>query len=222
MSTHQTPRVRRHLLLAGVSVAMTAAVYFGLEGRPVYRASMASAYVGLSLLGLSLVLGPWKILRGQSVPVSTNLRRDVGIWAGLLGVLHSGVGLFVHFKGRPWMYFAKPTQGADGWGLRVDPFGAANYSGLAALLVLTLLLAVSNNRSLRRLGAARWKCLQRWNYALFGLVLVHGVLYQVIEKRNALFVLVLSLTAVAVVTLQTAGFRRYQLRAVGTASCSES
>src|SRR5262249_7241751 len=62
--------------------------------------------------------------------------------------------------------------------------------------------------SLRRLGAPRWKGFQGWNYALFGLVLAHGVLYQILEKRNAGWVIGLAALGVLVVGLQLAGVRR--------------
>ncbi|MBA4159583.1 MAG: hypothetical protein H0X65_19215, partial [Gemmatimonadetes bacterium] len=51
-----------------------------------------------------------------------------------------------------------------------------------------LLLALSNDLSLRLLKAGRWKTLQRWNYALFALTVVHGIAYQVIEDRKAGYV----------------------------------
>ena len=41
------------------------------------RWSMATAYVGLALLGATLALGPLSVLRRRPNPVSTDLRRDV-------------------------------------------------------------------------------------------------------------------------------------------------
>ena len=58
--------------------------------------SMASAYVGFALLCASLVLGPWNVLHGRPNPVSIDVRRDVGIWAGIVGLVHVVAGLQVH------------------------------------------------------------------------------------------------------------------------------
>ena len=44
-------------------------------------------------------------------------------------------------------------------------FGFGNDTGLIAALLFLLLLAISNDVSLRRLGAQKWKSLQRWMYA---------------------------------------------------------
>jgi uncharacterized membrane protein len=46
------------------------------------------------------------------------------------------------------------------------------------------------------------------NYAVFGLVLVHGVLYQVLEKRMVGWVITFAVLNLLVIVLQVAGFRR--------------
>jgi methionine sulfoxide reductase heme-binding subunit len=71
----------------------------------------------------------------------------------------------------------QPARESD----RHDQFGLANYTGLAATLLLVFLVALSNDFSLKRLSAPWWKRLQRWNNALFALVLVHGFQCQLIE-----------------------------------------
>jgi sulfoxide reductase heme-binding subunit YedZ len=97
--------------------------------------------------------------------------------------------------------------------LRYDPFGVANFTGLGSTVVLILLLGLSNDLSLRVLGTRRWKTLQRWNYAGFALVVVHGVLYQLIEKRQLLFVGLFSIMGLLVVALQVSGFWEIRARA---------
>jgi sulfoxide reductase heme-binding subunit YedZ len=165
---------------------------------------MATAYVSLALLVATLAPGPINLLRRQPNPVSTDLRRDLGIWAFILGLAHTVVGLQVHMKSL-WLYFFREITGPQAWSLRRDQFGLANYTGLAAALLLVFLVALSNDVSLKRLGAPRWKSLQRWNYALFALVLVHGILYQVIEKRTLPWPIWLGALALAAVILQVAG-----------------
>jgi DMSO/TMAO reductase YedYZ heme-binding membrane subunit len=47
-----------------------------------------------------------------------------------------------------------------------------------------MLLALSNDVSLRALGTRSWKSAQRWIYVAFDLTIVHGIAYQLVEKRH--------------------------------------
>jgi sulfoxide reductase heme-binding subunit YedZ len=201
-------------MLALISAALTIGIFYAIQaGSTLFRLSMASAYAGLALLSASLVIGPWNVLRHRPNPVSTNLRRDIGIWAGIIGLAHVVVGLQVHMQGKFWLYFLYPPDQAHFLPLRYDPFGVANFTGLGSTVVLILLLGLSNDLSLRVLGTRRWKTLQRWNYAGFALVVVHGVLYQLIEKRQLLFVGLFSIMGLLVVALQVSGFWEIRARA---------
>ncbi|WP_218081771.1 ferric reductase-like transmembrane domain-containing protein [Anthocerotibacter panamensis] len=195
-------RVLHHGILALGSAGLVGGM-FALVSSPdiVFRLSMATAYTGLALLGGTLLLGPLNLWRKRTNPVSTDLRRDLGIWAGIVGLLHVLIGLQVHFRGRMWLYFLPEA----GFGPRHDPFGLANYAGLGAALILAVLLALSNDLSLRRLGAKRWKALQRWNYGLLLLVVFHGVVYQILENREPPYVLLGALMVAGVVVLQGCG-----------------
>ncbi len=170
--------------------------------------SLASGYVALGLLAFTLSLGVWRLLKnGKPAPVHFDLRRDVGIWAGIFALLHSFAGFQVHMKSLPYnflyYFFYEPERKAT-FPVRHDIFGFANYSGLAAALLAVVLLAISNDYSMRRLGRVRWKNWQRWNYALCALTVLHALLYVIIEKRP----LALWITSVAMILL-TAGFQLY-------------
>jgi sulfoxide reductase heme-binding subunit YedZ len=165
---------------------------------------MATAYGSLVLLAWSLMIGPWNKLRGRPNPVSGYLRRDIGIWAGVLGIAHVVLGLQVHWVGRMWVYFVLPdTLRFTQWMV----FGTANYVGLGATLILLLLLCLSNDASLRALGPARWKSLQRWNYAGAALVVGHSIAYQFIEKRTPGFIVAFAAIVLIALAMQVAGFR---------------
>jgi sulfoxide reductase heme-binding subunit YedZ len=142
--------------------------------------------------------------------VSTDLRRDVGIWGALFGLAHVGTGLFVHM-GDPLKYFVLRDSGRR-LPVRYDLFGFANWSGLAATLLLVLLLAISNDLSLRRLGSRRWKAWQRWTYWAGALVVAHGLAYQWLEKGNGGWVFVFVPVVVVVTALQLRGRRRFLAR----------
>jgi sulfoxide reductase heme-binding subunit YedZ len=202
-------RLTRHAWLGALSLGITAALFALLEQpRTVVRLSMGTAYAALVLLAISLVIGPLQVLRGRPNPVSTDLRRDVGIWAALFGVLHTIFGLQVHMGGRFWLYFLYPPDQPHRLPLRHDMFGIENYSGLGATLMLLMLLAISNDVSLRRLGSERWKSLQRWSYAAALLTLVHSILYMLPEKGHVLFQVAFGVVAVVTLVLQAGGYRR--------------
>ncbi|HEY2468224.1 MAG TPA: hypothetical protein VGI45_10375 [Terracidiphilus sp.] len=203
------PRIaRHHLPLLLLSFASVATLY---QTRPypdvLSRASFATAYPALALLAATLLIGPWNLLRRKANPVSSDLRRDLGIWAGMLGMVHAAVGQFVHLRGRPWLYYVYgPTEHHHG--MRHDLFGLANYTGALGVLLLVALLATSNDFSLRRFGTRRWKQLQRWNYAVFALVAVHSFAFQGVERQKVEWVLTVAGCIVAALTLQIAGIVR--------------
>jgi methionine sulfoxide reductase heme-binding subunit len=196
-------RIKRHLALAACAAAGTALFYLATAPPDIrHRASMATAYSSLLFLCVTLLLGPWNTLRHRSNPVSFDLRRDVGIWAGLLALVHTGVGLTVHLRGRMWMYFLKQRHPLK---LQTGIFGSANDLGLISALLFLMLLAISNDLSLRSLGVERWKSLQRWTYAAVGLAIAHGILFQMVEKRRLPWVLVFAALSIFIIAVQLAG-----------------
>ena len=209
--------LQHHAVLGAATCAAVAALYWTRPyPDPISRASFATAYPALALLAGTLLLGPWRVWRWVANPVSNDLRRDVGIWAGVVSVVHAAVGQCVHLRGRPWLYYVYgPTEHHHG--MRHDLFGLANYTGLLGTLVVIALLATSNDLSLRRLGAVQWKKLQRWNYAVFALVAVHAFAFQGVEKQKVGWVaLTVACVCVALVT-QGAGVA---MRRAGEAATS--
>ncbi|MCC6500690.1 MAG: ferric reductase-like transmembrane domain-containing protein [Anaerolineales bacterium] len=200
-------RLIRHYLPFSILTALIVALFFTLlpSDDLLWKWSMATAYAGLVLLGLTLLIGAVNILRSRPNPTSSDLTRDVGILAAIVAIVHVGVGLFVHL-GNPWLYFFFPAGEQHLIPLRYDPFGLTNWVGLAGTLILIALFATSNDLSLKRLGKHRWKTLQRSNYILFGFVAVHGIVYQILEKRGISLVVLLLVMIAIVAVLQFAGF----------------
>ena len=189
-------RIQRHIVLFAAASLATLLAYLATPPPDLrHRLSMATAYAALAFIAASLALGPWNLLNRRPNPVSFDLRRDVGIWAGALAILHTCIGLTVHLRGRMWMYFFRRLHPLQ---LQKTKFGFANYTGLIAALLFLLLIFISNDASLRAFGTRRWKSIQRWAYAAFGLSIVHGILFQLVEHRKLPWVLVFSaLTALA-------------------------
>src|SRR5229473_8623406 len=210
ISRYWSLRIKRHLILATLATASTALLYLATAPPDFrHRLSMAAAYSSLLFLCATLFLGPWNTLRRRPNPVSFDLRRDIGIWAGVLAILHTAVGLTVHLRGRMWMYFFKSLHPLK---LQNTQFGFANLVGLGAALLFLMLLVISNDVSLRALGIRRWKSLQRWTYAALALTAAHGIAYQLVEKRRLPWVLVFTAVTIAVSATQVIGFIQVQRR----------
>lgn len=197
-----------HLPLLALSAAAVALIYVTRPYRDaVMKASFATAYPALLLLAATLAVGPINVLlRGRS-PISIDLRRDLGIWAGILAIAHTVIGQNVHLRGRPWLYYVYQQREHHIFPIRHDVFGLANYSGLLCTLLVLLLLATSNDYSLRRLGTRSWKKLQRWNYAAFALLAVHAFAYEEgIEHQKLPWVATTIAGLVVALLLQLSGF----------------
>ena len=201
---------RRRLLLhhvpLGLASAVALVVFMGLApshgGISISQLVVATGYVALALLGLTLLIGPANLLLRRRNPVSSYLRRDVGTWTAIASVVHVILGFQVRHGGgiRGVLDFFV----ADGRPL-TNGFGLGNWTGLAALVIVVGLLAISTDRTLRELKARRWKNLQRLNYALFALVVLHAVFYGALARTTSPFTLLLLFIGIAVLLGQAAG-----------------
>lgn len=199
-------RAKHHAILLIITGALLFIVIKSIPGDDLkYLWSMGTGYVSIMLLAITLLIGPINVYAKRLNPVSTDLRRDVGIWSGFTGLAHVVIGSQVHM-GNIWLYFFKAVQGDDSYKLRGDLFGFSNYTGLIAGLILVVLLALSNDISLKWLKSKQWKSIQRWNYLLFALILTHGIMYQVVEKRIAAIIILFSVIMLLPVIGQSIGF----------------
>jgi len=194
-------RLRNHLALAFISLAGIGAIkiFYVPRGGLDYVITIGAGYVALLLIGISLIIGPvWLIVRRRN-PVNLYLRRDVGIWAGITGLLHVGFGLFLNARGNILSNFL--SFDADGLPrLLLEGRGLSNYIGLIATIVLIVLLLTSNDLMLKRLKGKRWKTVQRLNYVLAVLALAHTLIYQQVGGREPPFAdLTLMLTLIVLI-----------------------
>jgi len=206
-------RFRRRLVnhvIIGVGTVALIIVFMRLFPKRdfISQVSIGTAYPALFLTAAAMLLGPFNVLWQKPNPVSYDLRRDLGIWAGITALVHTVVGLNVHLRGKMWLYFVDEHHY-----LRRDAFGFGNYTGAVAALVFLLLLALSNDLSLRKLGAERWKFLQQWAYAGVALTAAHAIAYQHIEKRVSPFQVVFYATIGILLAFQIMGiFKTRQKR----------
>jgi sulfoxide reductase heme-binding subunit YedZ len=173
------------------------------------RGTTATGYVATGLLGLTLLIGPANLLFRRRTPISTYLARDVGTWATGLSVLHVVFGLTLHrgpdVSGMLGYFIASGRP-------LLNSFGLGNWTGLAATVIVVVLLAISSDAALRELKASKWKDLQRLNYTLFGLVALHAFFYGALLRLTSPFTVVGILIVVAVVVGQATGIWLWRRR----------
>ena len=181
-----------------------AAQYYGIF---TYIATFGFGYVCLILVSVSLLLGPINLLRKRFNPVNIDLRRDVGIWAGITGILHVIFALIERNRGNLLDFFFR----RDGRPL-LNLSGASNWIGAFATVLIVLLLAISNDLALRLLKGKRWKQLQQLNYGLVVLVFLHTFGYQIAGGREQIVKNLTAIGVALVLVVQLAGVSIYQRR----------
>ena len=69
-----------------------------------------------------------------------------GYLEGILAIVHTAIGLTVHLRGRMWMYFFKKLHPSS---CKIRNSIWPIFTGLAAALLFLMVLAISNDLSLR-------------------------------------------------------------------------
>lgn len=161
-----------------------------------------SGYIAIVLLSISLIIGAINVLMKRKNPVSSYFRRDIGISGGILAVIHSTTGLFVHMRGNMWQYFS--IQTSTGYKIRLDDFGIANYTGLLSALLVVALIVTSNDYFILKLRTTKWKNFQRLSYLMFILAIIHVIYYR-LNNLGLVYTFYLPMVA-CVLALQISGF----------------
>jgi sulfoxide reductase heme-binding subunit YedZ len=174
------------------------------------RLTVATGYVAIGLLALTLLVGPANLLLRRRNPVSSYLRRDAGMWTAGFSVVHVFFGLQVHSAGQLSAFLAYFVT-ADGSPL-LNSFGLGNWTGLLAIVIVAGLLTISSDLALRILKAPTWKWLQRLNYAVFALVVVHAFFYGALLRVTSPFTVLLLLSIIAVSAGQATGIWLWRRR----------
>lgn len=214
------PAMRRHVVVGLAALAAALIVFWLLEfstetwgneaGRKadgtLWRYNVATGSVALALMVATLAFGPIRKLRGiDRLAVHLPWRRVTGVWAAILALAHFPGGLAIHTSGwRLWRPFVSVLPGVPS--RPFDAFTVGYWLGVFAFVTLVPLAVTSNNASLRRLGAARWKRLHRLAYLALGFIVIHVSAMQYGEGRDLRHrALTGALLAIAV-GLQAAGF----------------
>lgn len=179
-------RLLTHVALAGLTVgAYFLATRYAPTAFLPYHMVIGMGYLSLLLMGFTLAIGTLNLFRVRRNPVNIYLRRDVGIWAGITGLIHVIYAMTINNRDDLLANFFRWTP--YGYKLLTGNRGLSNYIGLAATLILLALLATSNHYTLRRFKGKKWKTIQRWNYALIVLTVIHTLMYQAMSGRESYF-----------------------------------
>ncbi len=113
-------------------------------------------------------------------------------------------------------YFERYLSGPDGPPLPGWPDWLGNTSivgGYVVGILFVILLLLSHNWSLRRLGPARWKQLQGISTTALILTVAHGIVFQAIERRTGGWLAALVVVATAIFALRWRARRAVQASA---------
>jgi sulfoxide reductase heme-binding subunit YedZ len=188
----------------------------------IQQSTVATGYLALGLLALTLLLGPANLLLRRRNPVSSYLRRDMGMWTAIFSIVHVIFALLIHVSHGgglipTFLHFFVAEDGR----LLTNSFGLGNWTGLAALMIVVGLLAISSDFALRKLKVKPWKWLQRLSYALFALVILHAFFYGAFLRTTSPFTFLLGLSVIAIFVGQAVGVwlwrRRYSRTAANLA-----
>lgn len=217
-----TRSLRRRILFHHVPLALASVVALVVlvvvapshGGFTIQRLASPTGDVALVLLAVTLLIGPANLLLRRRNPPNSYLRRDVGTWTAIWSVVH----VVVSFQGHGGGVFGFVDYFVVDGRLLTNSFGMGNWTGLAATVIVVLLLVVSTDPMLREFKSGRWKDLQRLNYTLFALVVVHALFYGALGRMTSPFTRILIVTVIAVGLGQAAGiwlWRRQRARTDG-------
>jgi DMSO/TMAO reductase YedYZ heme-binding membrane subunit/nitrite reductase/ring-hydroxylating ferredoxin subunit len=166
--------------------------------------SLGTGYVSLILLVVTLSIGTLNLVLKRKNPVNVNFRRDVGIWCGITGVFHGLVSFTIYNSSNILSYFL--TKSSNGsYSAEFNLNALSNVVGVLAFLIMLALLVTSNNLSMRYLKGKSWKYVQRLNYPLIILVVVHTIGYLVLNLRESFFTFLLTALVIFTILSQLIG-----------------
>lgn len=207
----QHPRLTNHLVLAGLTlIGCLISAVFATPGQALFETmSVGTGYIGLLLIFASLVIGPINMLKVRKNPVNIMVRRDIGIWAGITSLVH------VVFSGALQLSWGDSLLGLffyKSGALKLNLFGISDMFGLLGALIVLFLLVLSNNYFLKKLKGKNWKKMQRFNYLLFAVALIHALTQQLNNSRGIFMIFAVTALAIGVMVAQSIGFVIYRKR----------
>ena len=174
--------------------------------------SLATAYLCLLLMASALSLGPLRVLGSNPLPVNIYLRRDIGIWAGVTGLVHLFVATELSMSPRYMQLYVNISKGLLPDTTRAGLFSWGSIAGFVVGIIVLMLVVLSNDKIMRFIGTKWWKRLQRLAYPAFVLTVLHGLAFQALEARPVIAIVIVILAFAGALILQISGFRAVRKR----------
>jgi len=210
-------RLRNHAWLAAISCALLwIPSLSGDEGTLADRVSILSSYLCLYLFAAALLVGPLKVWRNGQPLLNNHLRRDIGVWGGLAGLLHFWLA---NVLAMTWQYvgiFVENAAAPPSAAVRDQLYLWGTILGYVVAVVILILLTLSSDRMLRWMGKRWWKRLQRLTYLAFVATVIHAFAFQVLESRPSPWIILVTVVTAVVTGLQLTAFAK--TRAAGRVS----
>ena len=192
-------------LLAVTAVCLGIAVIGGSSDGPADRLSIVSAYLCLLLLGVALLIGPSHAIRKHRPLANSYIRRDIGTWGALNGLLHFYLANVLAMNYEYLGIYVENAALPPGPEIRSDLYAWGTILGYVIAVLFIVLLVLSSDRMLRKIGLKWWKRIQRVSYFGFLFTCAHAFAFQVLESREALWVYVVLLITLLVLLAQAIG-----------------
>jgi sulfoxide reductase heme-binding subunit YedZ len=199
-------RLKNHTTLIIITaVCLGASVVIGPDAEAADRLSIVSAYLCLVLLGAALLIGPYHAFRQGRPLANTCIRRDIGIWGALSGLIHFYLANLLSMNYEYLGIYVEAAPVPPSPEIRSELYSWGTISGYVIAVLFIVLLALSNDWAMRKIGLKWWKRIQRVSYVGFLLTCVHAFLFQILESREALWVVVVIIITLAVFFWQVRG-----------------
>jgi sulfoxide reductase heme-binding subunit YedZ len=209
-------RLKHHGILAAVSAACFGiAALSGPAAAALDNLSIVSAYLCLFLLGIVLLIGPWHAVKSNRKAANIYLRRDIGIWAALSGLLHFYLANILSMNYEYLGIFVENAAAPPSAAVRSELYSWGTISGYVIAVFFVVLIGLSSDRALRFLGLKWWKRIQRVSYLAFIFTCAHGFAFQILESRNLIWIGVVGMVVLITLAGQIFGIATVRKTALG-------
>jgi len=192
---------------AGSLLRLVVGAVIGDPAAALDRVSLASAYIFLLLISVVLLIGPLRAMQTGRVTINHTVRRDLAIWSAFLGLVHLLAGSMQSMTPNYLSAYVTHAVIPPPVATREAYFLWSTIAGFVIGILLIVLLALSNNRSMTWIGKRWWKRLHSASYFVFILTIVHGLGFQVLESRSWPGYVVVGAVTLLVCIGQFRGFR---------------
>ena len=155
-----------------------------------------------------MLIGPLNVWRDGKPLGNSYIRRDLGIWGALTGMLHFFLANMLSMNYEYLGAFVENAGAPPSAAVRHQFYTWGTIFGYVVALLFIILMLLCSDFVLRKLGMKWWKRIQRSAYLVFLLTVAHAFLFQALESRLLVWIVVVAAIMAAVVGFQIYAFRK--------------